>query len=808
MTNETAPLSRHRILEIGGGDTAAYCGKLFADFGAEVIKCEPQGGDPRRCDGVQVDTGDGETSAFFAWLNANKLSVTADPATKDGAEVIRALLPSCDVLIDSRPPAEIDASTLRHEDLQAADPGLTILGISWFGNSGPYRDYQATDAVVRSLAGVVFEAGPVEGPPMLATEGQAAVIGAMTAFLPAAASLWDAHSGGRRFTASIHAAVSHITEYDVGLQMDMGRRGRVGVNVFGRTYPAGPYPTAKGWLGVTIMSPSQWVSFCDMLGQPQLGSDPRYDTAPKRQAVAPELDEVLRPLLLQKTAQDWFEMGIKSKVPLAVLPGVDEIKDLKFHQERQSFGTITAGEATFDCPLLPQQLTGTPPIRHGVAAPAGSTDWSSLPEHKRAAPAQVATELPLRNLRILDLSMGWAGPLAVRQLADLGADVIKVESCENPDWFRGIDTRWPYYEEKYFERHMGWQYMNRNKRGITLDISSEQGRDLALRLAKTADVVIDSYSADIMPKFRLTSEDFLAANPGIVALTMPAFGMKTSWRFGRAYGSTLEHASGLPSVNGRPDDPPAMSHAVMGDPIGGMTAATAILLGLLAKQATGQGQHIDLAQAQCLLPLFAEQIIAYHVTGQVPERFGNRHPRYAPHGCYRLMGDDMWLTLAIRTDAEWQALCKVMRRDDLAADPALATVEGRRANADRIDTAISEWSLLVRGYAAMTDLQAQGVAAGTVRQPLDMGLDPHCIATGRFEALDRPYIGGHVQPRPAYVEGDAKTGYPIRWPSPTVGQHNREVLQGELGLSDAEFDALLKDGIIGFEARPRTRKST
>ena len=108
----------------------------------------------------------------------------------------------------------------------------------------------------------------------------------------------------------------------------------------------------------------------------------------------------------------------------------------------------------------------------------------------------------------------------------------------------------------------------------------------------------------------------------------------------------------------------------------------------------------------------------------------------------------------------------------------------------------------------MTALQAKGIAAGTVRQPLDLGLDPHCVATGRFETLDRPFIGGHLQPRPAYVEGEATTGYPIRSPSPTGGQHNREVLQGELGLSDEDFDNLLSRGIIGFEARPRTPKPT
>jgi crotonobetainyl-CoA:carnitine CoA-transferase CaiB-like acyl-CoA transferase len=807
MTTKThGPLAAYRILEIGGGDTLAYCGKLFADFGAEVIKCEPEGGDPRRREGVQVATGSGSESAYFAWLNSNKLSINADPATTEGAATIRSLLPSCDLLLDGRSPAEVEASTLRHKDLQALDPGLSIVGITWFGPTGPYRDYQATDSVARSLAGVVYEAGPPEGPPMLAREGQAAVVGALTAFLPAAASLIDAENGGRRFVASTHGALSQIAEYDIGLQMDLGKRPRQDVNVFGRTYPAAPYPTKDGWLGVTIMSPAQWTALCDIMGRPELGDDDRYNTSPKRQQRRHEVDDILRPLLLQKTAEEWFELGLKHKVPLAIVPGVADLKGLKFHKERESFGSVQIGDARFDVPILPNQLAGTPPIRDGIAPLAGSTDATALPDHQRKAPARVADGLPLRKLRILDLSMGWAGPLAVRQLADLGADVVKVESCEHPDWFRGIDTRFPYYEEKMFEKHYTWQFMNRNKRGITLDISSPRGRELVLELAKTADVAIDSYAADVMPKYGLTADILREVNPRLVVLTMPAFGMQTSWRNGRAYGSTLEHASGLPSVNGRPTDPPAMSHAVMGDPIGGMTAAASILLGVLAQKANGAGQHIDIAQAQCLLPLFGEAIIEHAVTGQVSERLGNRHPRYAPHGCYRMAGDDCWITIAVRSDTEWQALCRVMQRDDLAADPALANVEGRREHADRLDKEIADWTILGRGFSIMAELQAAGVPAGIVRSPAELGFDQHFMATGRWQIMERPYIGGHVQPVPVYVEGDATTGYQNRWPSPTVGQHNREVLQGELGLSDADFDALLTEGVIGFEARPKKPK--
>ena len=172
-----------------------------------------------------------------------------------------------------------------------------------------------------------------------------------------------------------------------------------------------------------------------------------------------------------------------------------------------------------------------------------------------------------------------------------------------------------------------------------------------------------------------------------------------------------------------------------------------------------------------------------------------------------MAGDDCWITIVVRSDTEWQALCRVMQRDDLAADPALANVEGRREHADRLDKEIADWTLLGRGFSIMAELQAAGVPAGIVRSPAELGFDQHFMATGRWQIMERPYIGGHVQPVPVYVEGDATTGYQNRWPSPTVGQHNREVLQGELGLSDADFDALLIEGVIGFEARPKKPKA-
>ncbi|MGH1425439.1 MAG: CaiB/BaiF CoA transferase family protein [Pseudooceanicola sp.] len=795
MPND-APLARFRILELGSGDALSYCGKIFADFGAEVIKVEPPGGDPRRSDGVQA----GGSSAYFAWLNTNKISVTADWRSDAGADTIRTLLKACDLMIDGRSQAEVDGSSLDHATLQENDPGLGIVGLTWFGPDGIYRDYKGTEAVARSLAGLVWDTGPIDGVPMLAREGQAVAIAGMTAFVPGAAILWDRKNGGRRYALGIHPALTQISEYDIMMQLDVQRKPRRGVNRFSRTYPCAPYPTKDGWLGVTVITPQQWETFCQIIERPDLSENPKYDSAVLRMDHMDELDPIIEECLVQKTAAEWFELGLARKVPLAIIPAVGDLKDLAFHRERKSFGTVTSGDATFDAPILPMTLTDTPPIRDGIAPAPGSTTADAIPARARKVADKRAEGLPLRGIRILDMTMGWAGPISVRQLADLGADVVKVESLGHPDWFRGTDPRPPYHAERMYERHAPWQIMNRNKRGITLDIASPEGRELILELAKTADLAVDSYAADAMPKFGLTADVLQGVNPNLNVVTMPAFGMATSWRNGRAYGTTLEHASGIPMVNGRPEDPPSMCHSVFGDAIGGLTGAAAMMVAMLARETTGKGQHVDLAQVQGILPLFAETIIEHSVTGHARPRSGNTHVAHFPYGCFKCSGVDQFLTIEVRTTDEWRGLCQVMRRPDLGEDPTLATLEGRRARGDEITEAVNQWASLIRASSAMDDLQAHGVPAGVARAPIELPLDPHLMSIGRYEAMVRPFIGGHIQPVSILRENGADRGLANRCPSPTLGQHNREVLIGELGLSEEYYDALKAARIVGDRA--------
>ena len=798
------PLAQFRVVEIGPGDAVSYCGKLFSDFGAEVIKIEPPGGNPARLRAPLADIGNGQReSAYFAWLNTNKHSVTADLAVAADAQRIHVLLATADLLLDGRHPAEIPKSLLSHDSLRKTDPGLAITALSWFGEHGPHRDYLATDAICHALAGLVKLVGPAEGPPTLPRDGQPAIVGGLAAFIPSLAGLYGRKDGARRFAVSIHEAMLHISEFDTGLALEQGfTRPRPGVNRFGRGFPSGTFPTKHGWLGVTVVTPAQWSAFCQMLEMPELAKEPKYSAGIDRFLRATELNEIVAPALLRKTALEWFTMGIDLRLPLAVVPDMLELLAQETHSARGAFANVEIGDASFEGPVLPQTLTRTPPKPNGRAPLAGTSNGKTFSARKRDATRAVppGASLPLKGVRIIDLTMGWAGPTATRQMADLGADVIKIESCQYPDWFRGTDTRPPYHEEKTYEKNYWFQMMNRNKRGITLDLTQQAGLSLLKRLMADADAVIDNYAADVLPRLGLDTQAILNINPRLVVVTMPAFGITGAWSNARAYGSTLEQASGLPSITGPETQPPTMLHAALGDPVGGLNGAASLMLGLMHQQTTGEGQHIDLSQVQCLLPFVAAAIVETTATGKPPRRTGNRHPEYVPHGCFPCLGDDQWIAIAVRSDDEWQKLCTVMRRPDLAADPDLRTAAGRRAHEERVELAVRQWTMIVRPDPAMVSLQAAGVPAGVAELPGDLASDPHLMATGHWQPVTRPFMGPHLIPSVAYREGDARTPYALRNTAPTVGQHNHEVLRELLKLDDSEIDALAKNGVIGNEA--------
>ncbi|MCA1378677.1 MULTISPECIES: CoA transferase [unclassified Bradyrhizobium] len=793
-------LSQLRVVEIGSSAATSYCARLFADFGAEVWKVEPPTGDPLRSSAPLTPGGQ---SAWFAFLNFNKSSIVIDAADPGAVKRLSLLIEDCDILVDGRdvdgancPPVDVSAIRQRR-------PTLIYLDVSWFGHDGPYAESNASDSIVRALAGLIKLVGPVEGPPLHAPDFQTGIVAGLWGFIAAASSVFARMQSrvGRSYSLSIFEACISLSEYQL---FEAFQRGdvmrRIGINRFWPNFPVGIYETKKGWLGVTTITPPQWRAFCDMLGLPQLRDDPALVLGADRLNHMEQIERLLIPRLRKRTAQQWFAEGLKRKIPIVPVPEMSDLLQDKEKIERGAIVPILLGKERALTAGSMQRLTLTPPRRGGKVPCPGERQVLTYSRSNSATGVSMfvdcsgAAEQPLLGTRVIDFSMGWAGPLCTRTLADLGADVIKIEAIQYPDWWRGVDRRPDYVNRQMYEKTLRFCMMNRNKRGITLDLTRPEGLTLAKRLIADADIVVDNYSVDVLPKLGLGYEVLRMLKPRLVVMSMSAFGKNSAFRGCRAYGSTLEQGSGLPSVVGTANGPPVMSHVAFGDAIGGLNGCAAVLIALIHARETGQGQFIDLAQIECMLPLAAPWIIVQSLCG-TSTRYGNRHPQFVPHGCFRCAGEDSWIAVAVTDAGMWQRLASVIGRADWAADPSLKLADGRRSIEDTIDRAIEAWTRIRDADQAMFQLQAASIAAGVVRLPIDLLKDPQLRSRSFFQDVERAFIGLHPQSSIPIREGARP--HSIRRAAPILGEHNTELLTGLLGLCEAEIADLERKGIIG-----------
>ncbi|MCK1679370.1 CoA transferase [Bradyrhizobium sp. 147] len=797
-------LSQLRVVEIGSSAAASYCARLFADFGAEVWKIEPPSGDPLRSSAPLTPGGQ---SAWFAFLNFNKSSIVINPTDPEAAKRLMLLIEDCDVLIDGR---KIDRASCPPVDVAAIRqrrPALIYLDVSWFGQDGPYAEFSASDLIVRALAGLIKLVGPAEGPPLHAPDFQVGILAGLWGFIAAASAVIARMQtgAGRSYTVSSFEACISLSEYQLFEAFQRGEvMYRIGINRFWPNYPIGIYETKMGWLGVTTITPAQWRAFCDMLGLPQLRDDPALVLGADRLNHMEEIERLVIPRLRRRTAQQWFAEGLKRKIPIVPVPDISALLQDQEKIERGAIVPILLGQERALTAGSMQRLALTPPRRGGKVPSPGERQSSSSTNTRPKLTNGASTfrgsgspaEQPLFGTCVIDFSMGWAGPLCTRTLADLGADVIKIEAIQYPDWWRGVDRRPDYVNRQMHEKTLRFCMMNRNKRGITLDLTRADGLALAKRLIESADVVVDNYSVDVLPRLGLGYEVLKRLNPRLVVMSMSAFGKNSVLRDCRAYGSTLEQASGLPSVVGTVNGPPVMSHVAFGDAIGGLNGCAALLVALIHARETGEGQFVDLAQVECMMPLAAPWIIIQSLCG-TSRRYGNRHPQFVPHGCFRCAGDDSWIAIAATDAGMWQRLASVIGRPDWAADSSLKLADRRRAMEETIESAIEAWTCTLDVDHAMFLLQAARIAAGVVRLPVDLLKDSQLRSRSFFQHVERAFIGGHPQSSIPIREGARP--YSIRRAAPTLGEHNREIVAGLLGLCDAEISKLEGKGIIGTQ---------
>ncbi len=401
-------------------------------------------------------------------------------------------------------------------------------------------------------------------------------------------------------------------------------------------------------------------------------------------------------------------------------------------------------------------------------------------------------------IRALDLSMGWAGPLVTELLAEMGAEVIKVEDTRHFDWWRGSLAMAP-PEMQPIERASVFNTVNRGKLGLTLDLSDPRGVALLKRMVANADVLVENFSPDVMRRLWLDYAELAAINPRLVMLSMPAFGSEGPNADSRAYGMTVEAMAGITSLSGYPEGgQPYMLSNALGDPVGGLNGALAVMAALFDRERTGHGQLVELAQVEGLIPFVAGSLVKSQLTSRQPQPLGNRNRQCAPHGIYRC-AEKSWIALGIDRDERWPAFLRVLGLEHLGCDPCFADMASRKRNEDALDAEISGVTTRFDAADLAAKLQGAGIAAGLVASAPDVLGDAQLASREFFVAIDRAVVGTYLYPGAGMRM--AKTPLRPNRPAPLLGEHNRRVLGEIIGLSSDELDELERAGLIG--TRPR-----
>ena len=400
-------------------------------------------------------------------------------------------------------------------------------------------------------------------------------------------------------------------------------------------------------------------------------------------------------------------------------------------------------------------------------------------------------EGPLRGVRVLDLTHVWAGPLSTRFLADLGAEMVKIEAPMGrgprvfppkkliDGWIGGSPGDEPWNRNPIFVK------LQRNKRSVAIDLKTEAGRKTFVRLVRVADVVIENFHSTTMGRLGLSYEVLATANPSIIYVAMPGYGLEGPYSERVAFGPTTEAMAGLSEVLGYgPDEPRNTSMALM-DPIAAVNAAAAVVTALRRRKATGRGALVEMALHESAVSFCGPWLIERQL-GNPVERLGNRHPGMVPHGVYSSAGGDQWIAIACRDDDDWRALCSVIPGLDADADFA-----ERQRDWREIDDAISGWTAGRGKNDAARELQVAGVPAGPVNTTPDMLDDPQTRERGFFVP---------IEPGPTPMPGNSIKMHGISnadWtPCPKLGADNAAVLKGWLDYSDEQIAELERTGVI------------
>ncbi|QXQ05872.1 CoA transferase [Sphingosinicellaceae bacterium] len=665
----------------------------------------------------------------------------------------------------------IDLAALRRER-----PALVTMTVSDFGTGNPISGWQATDPVLHALSGELSRSGIRGQPPLLPPGELAYQCAASQAAFALVAALYNALRTGVGDHIDYSALDGAVQALDPGYGINgsatMGRP----AHLLSRDRPSRgfSYPIlrcADGHVRICILAPRQWLGMFRWMGEPAAFADPAFAGISHRNR-SPELMPAIAAFIAEKTRAELEAEGERRGVPIAAVLTFAECMATEHMRARHAFTEARRDDGT--AVTLPNGVVTVEGERLGIAptptAAATEPDWS---------PLQPATARIFTGLRVLDLGVIVVGAEQSRLLADLGADVIKVESQAFPDGSR----------QSYLSYGMSISFVtgHRNKRSLGLNLRDPAGHALFLELAKKADVILSNYKPGTLKSLGLDHEQIAAINPAIVMADSSAFGATGPWSTRMGYGPLVRAVTGLATAWRYPDDPEGFcdSVTVYPDHVAARIGAMAAVALLIRRLRTGRGGTASIAQSEVMLAHFAAdaaRLSQGQPTGGPPDW---------PWQVYPTSGDDEWCVVTVRGGADWSALDALV---GVGGDP-LDTPVARLAARDRIDAALGPWLLARTADAAMTELQAAGVPAARMLRVADLPDFAYFRERGLFRTEAHPFLPDDFLTERWHVPSLTNAEPPTR-PAPLAGEDTAEVVADWLGLDPAKVEALIAAGVI------------
>ena len=772
-----------RVLDLGGAESDLVS-RLFADLGADVLKIEPPAGSPARHALPNV----AGASIPFALHNANKRSAVLDPDSSADRDRLIELARSADIVVDGGNRAAAFGASCAA--LAERFGHLVALSVTDFGTAGPYASWHATDPVLYAMSTALSRTGPTSGTPVLPPLGVASA----TAAVQAAWAALAAYYHRLRCSTGEYIDFSRFEAVVQSLDPPFGSEGQaaVGLKRSGELWRGRPrnqqiypiFPCTDGYVRICLLSPRQWRGMRAWLGEPERFADPKFDTIAARYAASRELNEALAELFAAQTMHDLVTEGQRRGVPIA--PVLTPAQALASEHLRAvgALADVDLGtDAVVSVPVGPFVVDGE---HAGYTTPApvldaSETTWATEPS---TSCVDGTAGRPFDGMRILDLGVIVAGGELGRLFADLGAEVIKVESAAYPDGLRQTA------QGQVMSR--SWALTHRNEYSLGLDLRHPSGAEIFEKLVAGADAVFANFKPGTLASLGFSHERLLELNPHIVLAESSAFGATGPWSARMGYGPLVRATTGVTWLWTSQDTEAAPrasfydATTIFPDHVAARLTAIAALAAFIGREHSGTGAHVHISQAEAAVNQLATAYVA-----EAARAAGLRvADDPAVHAVYPCDGDDEWCVISLRSDADREAMAATLGRDALPGDRA------------GLFAAVSEWTSSRHKTVVADVLQRAGVPAAPMNRAVDVLADPQITFRKVFSDMAHPLFDAPMPTETGPAPYRHIAAAELR-PAPMPGEHTREICQKLLAMDADETDRLIAEGVL-FTQRGRS----